>query len=170
MKLRVFYKPSNDQIVWTSTVDSDTWPYSIADYATMTPEIPPNDYACIEVTDQIIIKDYLASDENIIINGQLHIGLPRVIPPLKFEDLPRSTISATVISIAEDKLSCVVERIFGDKPYQGKALLTNTVAKDIGKPQGIQIGDTILMTYVDHAPIGTLPIIVDEIAAIVYPL
>jgi hypothetical protein len=90
-------------------------------------------------------------------------------PPLMVNELPLSTVSATVISIASDKLSCIVERIFNGKPFQFKSLLTSATADKIGKPQGINVGDTVMVTYLDHAPIGTLPIIVDKIAATVYP-
>ncbi len=83
--------------------------------------------------------------------------------------LPHSTISAVVKSIASDKLSCIITQTYQGKKYDIKANLTKLTAEKLGKQPGINAGDTVLVTYVDHAPIGTLPIIVDSIAAIVYP-
>ncbi len=90
--------------------------------------------------------------------------------PKLASQLPRSTISAVVKSIAQDKLSCIVTRTYGGQQYDLQALLTKITAEKIGKQPGINVGDTVMVTYLDHAPIGTLPIIVDEIAAVIYPL
>ncbi len=90
-------------------------------------------------------------------------------PPITTSDLPHSTISAVVKSIASDKLSCIVTRTYQGVEYDIKTTLTKLTAEKLGKQPGINAGDTVLVTYVDHAPIGTLPIIVDSIAAIVYP-
>ncbi len=54
----------------------------------------------------------------------------------------------------------------------GNAVTVNVIkaiAEKLGKVPGIQVGDTIMLTYLEHVPIGTLPSIVDEIAAIIYP-
>ena len=83
---------------------------------------------------------------------------------------PHSTISAVVISIASDKLSCEVRRVYQGIDYDFKALITTMVADRLGKNTGVNVGDTVIVTYLDHAPIGTLPIIVDKIAAVIYPL
>ncbi len=91
------------------------------------------------------------------------------IPLLTADQLPKSIVSAVVKSIANDKLSCMVTRTFQGKNYDIKAILTKSTADKLGKQPGINVGDTVMVTYLDHAPIGTLPIIVDAISAIVYP-
>jgi len=83
---------------------------------------------------------------------------------------PYSTISAVVLSINLKEPSCMVDRIYKDVHYQFKALVTSMVADKLGKDKGVIVGDTVIVTYLDHAPVGTLPIIVDKIAAIIYPL
>ncbi len=88
---------------------------------------------------------------------------------LTADDLPQSTVSAVVKSIAANKLSCIVTRAYKGASYDVQANLTKLTAEKLGKTLGINIGDTVLMTYVDHAPVGSLPIIVDQIAAVVYP-
>jgi hypothetical protein len=82
---------------------------------------------------------------------------------------PHSTVSAVILSIARDKLSCVVRRVYNGVNYDFKALVTAAIEDKLGKHGGANVDDTVLVTYVSHAPIGTLPIIVDRISAIVYP-
>ncbi len=91
------------------------------------------------------------------------------IPPLTADQLPKSTISAIVKSIASDKLSCIVTRTYQGINYDFKTLLTKLTADKLGKTPGIQVGATVIVTYIDHAPVGTLPIIVDAISPIIYP-
>lgn len=83
---------------------------------------------------------------------------------------PASTISAIVLSVNTTEPSCMVDRIYNGIHYQFKAIISSGAAVKLGKDKGINVGDTVIVTYLDHAPVGTLPIIIDKIAAIIYPL
>ncbi len=94
----------------------------------------------------------------------------RNLPPPVYTaaDLPQSTVAAIVKSIAQDKKSCIVTRTYRGVNYDISALVTATVEKVMGSPQptGIVVGDTVMLTYLEHAIAGTKPIVVDKIAAV----
>jgi len=93
--LRVFYRKSNSQIVWNSSLDGDgVFPRTVEEELEKLPDImvgatltsegaplggKPEDYACIEVTDQPTISAFMASDSNTVVGGKLVTGVPRPI-------------------------------------------------------------------------------------------
>ncbi len=98
--VRVFYKKSNSQIVWSSSLEGDgVFPKTIEEELNALPSVKidalfptfegtplggiPKDYACIEVADQPIISAFMASDSNTVVKGKLVTGIARpiVIPP-----------------------------------------------------------------------------------------
>ena len=105
-KLRVFYRKSDSQIVWNSSLEGKgVFPRAVGEELEMLPEIKigatltsegtplggkPEDYACIEVTDQSIISAFMASDSSTVIKGKLVTGIPRpIIEPIPPRDLAK---------------------------------------------------------------------------------
>ena len=94
-KLRVFYRKSDSQIVWNSSLEGKgVFPRAVGEELEMLPEIKigatltsegtplggkPEDYSCIEVTDQPTISAFVASDSNTVVKGKLVTGQPRPI-------------------------------------------------------------------------------------------
>lgn len=93
--VRVFYRKLDNQIVWSSSLEGDgVFPITVEDELEKLPAIKigttltfegvplggkPEDYSCIEVTDQPTISAFLASDNNTMIEGKLATGAPRLI-------------------------------------------------------------------------------------------
>ena len=99
--VRVFYRKSDSQIVWTRTLDgtgefSTTIEQNLAEMPDNMPdgETPlggvPEDYACIEVTDQTTISAFMASDSNTVVKGKLITGTPR---PIVIPEPPRDLVA-----------------------------------------------------------------------------
>lgn len=93
MKLRVFYRISNNQIVWNGTTETE-FPYTIEQDIAGIPLTliggQPSDYACIQVTDKTTIDKFMASDGNTVINGKLVTGVARIVtPPAPPRDIPK---------------------------------------------------------------------------------
>lgn len=89
--LRVFYRKSDNQIIWTHELrGTGAFPTTIeADLAEIPYKMPDglvalggnvDDYACIEEADTQRAINFLASDNNRIIKGKLVAGDRRVVP------------------------------------------------------------------------------------------
>lgn len=115
--LRVFYKKLDLQIVWNSSLEGDgVFPRTVEEELEKLPEIKigatltsegiplsgkPEDYACIEVTDQPTICAFVASDSNAVVDGKLITGTPRpIIEPIPVRDLAKE-IDELKLKVAE---------------------------------------------------------------------
>ncbi len=97
--VRVFYRKSDNQIVWQYELRGPgEFPITVKDSLIEIPNKMPDgetqlggewqEYACIEELDSEKAVAFLASNENQIINDQLIIGTPRIIPePIPPRDL-----------------------------------------------------------------------------------
>ena len=97
--VRVFYQKADNEIVWRHTLTgtgefANTKEEDLAGIPDTMPngETPlggvPEDYACIEVTDQTTISAFMASDSNTVVNGELITGTPRpIVIPVESPDV-----------------------------------------------------------------------------------
>lgn len=110
-KLRVFYRKSDSQTAWVSTLDgAGEFPRSIEEELESLPDtkiidsfdLPTgqevfhllggksDDYSCIEVNDQPTISAFMASDSDAVVKGKLVTGAPRpVVFPTPVRDLAK---------------------------------------------------------------------------------
>lgn len=104
--VRVFYRKTDSQIVWNSSLEGDgIFPRTIEEELVTIPNVEvgttetsegiplggaPEDYACIEVTDQSIITTFIASDSNTVVKGKLITGTPR---PIVIPEPPRDLVA-----------------------------------------------------------------------------
>lgn len=110
--------------------------------------------------------DFYINEIGFLYDSPIYSESLALTPPLGSGDLPHSTVLAMVKSIATDKNSCMVGRIFNGKEYIIKALVTNAIQSRLGKKDGVEVGDTVLVTYLEHTDVAMFPIIVDEIMPI----
>jgi len=122
--LRVFYKKSDSKIVWNSSLEgTGVFPYSIEEElknlpntkiaVTLTSEGTPlggepDDYACIEISDEAIMASFMASDTNTVENGKLVTGTARPTPePTPLRDLAKEIdeLDARISNIEATKAS-----------------------------------------------------------------
>lgn len=136
--LRVFFRKSDSQIVWTHQVtdfaDRQPVPFPTTveeDLAEIPYKIPvldspplggsAQDYACIEVQDTQKVEAYLASDTNRIVDGALVIGEPRLPPPPDPDYARACEILKTSPAVITQPEIWELLRIFGKKlGYQFK--------------------------------------------------
>ena len=111
--IRVFYRKSDGKVIWSHQLVcpdgyDGKFPTTIEQNIEELPDKPqldatgsvildanenpfklggvPDDYACIEVTDQLTISAFVASDSNTVVNGKLVTGTPR---PIVIPEPPR---------------------------------------------------------------------------------
>lgn len=108
--IRVFYRKSDNQIVWTHELRSPEgylgqFPTTVEqDLAEIPDKMPdeitplggmPEDYACIPVEDTQVIEEFFASDDNTIVNAHLITGAPRPPPEPDPDTIRAAEILAT---------------------------------------------------------------------------
>ncbi len=85
-KLRVFYNDSGDCFYYHGLEGSGGYP------ETITAELNhyPSGTKCLEISDKTLIDDYMARDNNTVVDGTLILGDVRVTPePPQPRDLPK---------------------------------------------------------------------------------
>jgi len=122
--LRVFYRKSDSEIVWNSSLEgSGVFSRTVEEELEMLPSTKvgttlisegtplgakPEDYSCIEVTDQSLISAFMDSDSNTLVNGKLVTGTARPTPePTPLRDLAKEIdgLDARISNIEATKAS-----------------------------------------------------------------
>jgi len=167
--LRVFYRKSDSEIVLPASLEGPgVFPHSVEEGLRALPETKvratltfegtplggePDDYACIEISDEAIMASFMASDINTIVNGELVTGEPRINPPLiTCENLPCSIHFCVLKSVnIGNARPATVAREHGDLECDIDCFITESI-KDQYQAGDIQVGDYMLMAYDNLQP------------------
>lgn len=155
--VRAFYRKADNEIVWTHELKgTGEFPLLIEDNLSEIPnkmpdgEMPlggvPEDYACIEETDPQRASDFLASDDNKVVDGKLVIGAPRPeIPP----EPPHSTHISIIEAIDPTKARPVrIKRTWEGKDYFYDCFASQSV-KDQYVAGDVKVGDYVVAFWSD---------------------
>ena len=165
--IRVFYRKSDSLIVWQHGLSGTgefptTIENSLEELAIKFGGVP-SDYACIEITDSQTISGFSASDTNTIVNGILVIGTPRPPSIPSADDLPQSNVAVILKSVSADGKLAVVTRTYLGIAYDIACSIAYSIIKEFSvSPKKINIGDTVILCYLEHSEY-VMPAIIDKI-------
>jgi len=83
--------------------------------------------------------------------------------PLTIADLPKSNVAVILKSVGADNKSAVITRTWMGVDYDIPCGIAYSILKEFSvSPKKINIGDTVILTYLEHGDNEMLPVITDK--------